>query len=237
MLPESWNTTHHAACSFVFLGVPYKIVCSNSSESSDRKKKLLCCSVPGKASFPLDLCLHPCTWSFLHATCSFFLVFPSVWRFLHKALAAAVARGVVCCGCPSPVPVPPQGLCMLCWEPWHTNSHGARPGFSLIHISTLRSFPLPSFFLKLLLGWVIFESLVPDKLCLQGTIASKVKGTKQVDRVWLHRAFFPWGTAKNQVGKLAGVQILSGMLWCGWQKVTINCSWIFNFVSKCDVLW
>lgn len=105
MLPESWNTTHHTACSFVFLGVPYKVVCSNSSESSDRKKKLLCCSVPGKASFPLDLCLHPCTWSFLHATCSFFCVFPSVWHFLTKLLplpwqeascAVAVPRQSLC---------------------------------------------------------------------------------------------------------------------------------------------
>lgn len=72
-LPESWNTTHHIARSFVSLAVPYKIVCSNSSESNDRKnkKKLLRCSVPGEASFALDLCVHPCMWSFPHAKCSF----------------------------------------------------------------------------------------------------------------------------------------------------------------------
>lgn len=61
--------------------------------------------MPGKASFPLDLCLHPCTWSFLHANCSFSRVFPSVWHFLHKALAAALARGVAA------VAAPGQSLC------------------------------------------------------------------------------------------------------------------------------
>lgn len=189
MLPKSWNTTHHIACSFLLVFLTRLFVVILQKAMTEKKKKMPCCSVPGKASFALDLCVHPCTWSFLHADCSFSCVFPSVWHFLCKALAAALARGVVA------VAAPGQCLCHPTDSACCAESPGAQTPWTLPWIlpySHLYSQKLPftQFFLKLLLGWIIFESLVPDKLCLQGTIASKVKGNKQVNRVWLHRAFF-----------------------------------------------
>lgn len=64
---------------------------------------LFYCSMPVKASFPMDLCLHPYTWSSLHhSNFSFSLVFPSLFHFLYKSLAAVLARGIMRCGSSPP---------------------------------------------------------------------------------------------------------------------------------------
>lgn len=103
-----------------------------------KKKMLLYCSAPVKASFPMDLCLRPYTWSLLHSNFSFFLVFPSVWHFLHKSLAALLARGIVCCGSSSPTPALPDGVtCMLCWKPWQTKDPWSLPWLFLVLRSLL----------------------------------------------------------------------------------------------------
>lgn len=73
-----------------------------------------------------------------------FLCVPFHVKFPPQSSCRCLGKRRRCCGCPWPVS--PCGLCMLCWEPWHTNSHGPCPGFSLSHISTLRSFSLPSVF-------------------------------------------------------------------------------------------
>lgn len=209
MLPERWNITHHIACSFVSLGVPYELVCSNSSESNERKRKkqkrLLCCSVPGKASFPLDLCVHPCPWSFLHARRSFFCVFPCVWRFPLPWQEASLLWLPLASACVTRRTLHAVLRALAHKQPW--TLPWIRPCSHLYS----QKLPFTQLFLKLLLGSIIFEPLVPDKLCLQGTIASRVKGNKWVDSV-IAQSFFPWGTTKNQVGKLAEVQILTRIM-------------------------
>lgn len=83
------------------------VVILQKAMTGKKKKKLLCCSVPDKASFALDLCVHPCTWSFLHSSCSFSVC--SLPCVPFKALASAWARGITAVAALGPCLCPPAG--------------------------------------------------------------------------------------------------------------------------------
>lgn len=199
------------------------------------------CSAPVKASFPMDSCLHPCTWSLLHPDFSFLPVFPSVWHFLCKPLAAVSARGIMCSGSSSPTLVLTNGLLHAVLKAL------MEPALALpvVKICALRGCLYSVIgFSKSPGGLVIFESLVSVKLCLQVAIASKVKGNKQVDRVWLHRPFLLKELLKNKQESLLESRFWQEFLmsitegnFVGFFSFLVNVMYFGNAKKDCVIFW